>query len=505
MSKRHTFYFISVFLILLIGRLWIAGTGYLEDQDEFLYIWMHMHFADFLHADTWTRCINDMQGQPPEIATRLVEYITTLPIAAALGKSVLHPDVLYFIGLYNIIVSLLILYVFYRILLKLDFSVMLALTGTLVLGTLFNFNMYTRHILPYDQSLLFQLLALNLLLRDQLSPRTILLAGLLSAIGLTNYMGSFTFIFINGGLLIFPYYKEPKVVLKNVLLFTLPFILLVSFYEIFTRMNGSSYLQFIGDYYHTIDSEGSNNEGLTFLFKYFYLVEKWWGLVLLLLFFAGSYLLFKKGTSVKSKHVLLLGILSYLSFGMYIVFFQKMVFEGRILHIYYPFIIIGVMAWLKQQNLWPADRLAIAVIFFACLNYGFVIKDFNSIGYPRNAIYKFHLFEEKGKVDFSFYAEMSPAVHYSQRSKYYIDSVGARILPPGHYLAINVCFLPHFPDSLLKSYKPWRKAETDSIVFEQPDFQSHPAYTLEYCSQYGREFYLKNQLKIRVVKRKVAQ
>ena len=503
MSRRQLILFILALAVLLTGRLLMAGTGYLEDQDEFLFIWIHLHAAAFAHLSTWVDCLFRIQGQPPEVLVRLLEYITLLPVAAASGKQMLHPDILYFMGMYNILVSMFILYVFFRILLKLNFSVELAITGMFLLGTLLNFNMYTRHILPYDNALLFQMLALNLLLRDNVRPRTILMAGLLSAIGLTNYFGGFMFIFINGGYLIFSNYKRPTMALKNSLLFICPFIALALFYEAFAAIDGRSYYVFLKDYYQTVGTEGSFEEGLVYVFLYFYIVEKWWGVVLLCLFFAGNYLLFKRGSSDKAKNLILLGIIGYLTFGSYVFFFHKMVFEGRVFHTYYPFIVLGVVAWLEQQRLFKANMTMVAIVVFACINYCFVIKDFNAVGYPRNAIYKYHLFEEKGKTSFTYLEEIPTKIRYSDRAALCIDSVGPGTLPAGKYLLTNICFLPSYTDSLLQNYRPWHKAETDSVIFEQLHFESYPAYTMDYCTRSTRDFFISKQFKIRVIKRRV--
>ncbi len=500
MSKKQIIYLLSVFALLLIGRISIAGTGYLEDTDELLYIWIHLHFADFTHLSTWSHCMFRVQGQPPEILIRLMEYICLLPIAASMGKSMLHPDILYFMGLFNIVVSLLILYVFFRILLKLKFSFEYALTGVVLLGTLFNYNMYTRHILPYDHALLFQLLALNILLGDNVGYRKIMLAGLFSAIGLTNYLGCFMFMFINFGYLLLSNYKMPKVALMKALFFVLPFLILILCYQALTLADEKSYLSFLGEYSDTVNSGGSFDEGLIYVFLYFYLVEKCWGILLLLLSFAGGYLLFLNINFSKARLVLFLGLIAYLTFGVYVYFFHKMLFSGRVLHIYYPFVIIGVLGLLQQQKILKPAYMIAGIVFFAFISYAFVIKDFNRIGYPRNAIYKYGLFEQKGKVHFSYFEEMYSPMHYSDRANFYIDSTGPTILPSGHYAVGNLGFLVDVPDTLYKYYQPWKKADKDSVVFEQLHFESHPAYTLEYCTRLGRNFYLEKKLKIRVVK-----
>ena len=442
----------------------------------------------------------DMQGQPPEIVIRLVQYISVLPIAELTDKQKLHPDVLYFIGLYNICSSLLVLYVFYHILLKLKFSIELSLAGVIVLGTLFNFNLYTRHILPYDHALLFQLLAFNLLLRDEARHRTILLAGLLSAIGLTNYYGSFMFTFINGGYLIVRYYSIPLVAIKKCLLFILPFFAVVVTYEFLTRFSGSgSYLNFLSQYSKTVNM-ASFDEGLNYIFKYFYQVEKLWGVLVLLLFFVGTYLAFIRSESARVKQVLFLGITAYLSYGIYVYISHKMVFHGRVLHIFYPFVVVGVLSFLQQQRLFSINHVIVGLIILSIINYGFVIKDFNRIGYPRNSIYKYHLFEKHNKVNFTYYEEMASPVHYSSRSEWCIDSLCHVLLPVGYYKACNLCFNFHFPDSAIKSLSLLHIASTDSIVFEQLHFQSHPAYVFEYCTRFGRNYFIEKQLKIRIIK-----
>lgn len=500
MNRKQIIYFVFVFAVLLTGRILIAGKGYLEDPDEFLFIWIDIHVADFGHLSTWTHAVGEMQAQLPELAMRLAEYISLLPIAHATGRQMLSADMLCLMGVYNIVFSLLSLYVFYRILVKLGFTIEMALTGTLLLGTLFNFNIYTRHILPYDQALLWQLLALDILLRKEQRPGTIMLAGLLSAIGLTHYMGGFMFIFINAGFLMLRSYRHKEHAIKNTAYFVAPFIVLVLFYEAILRYEGGSYLSFVYSYSKTIEGEGSNNEGLYFIALYFYLVEKWWGVVLLCLSVMGGLMLFKLKDQYSIRLLFALGTIAYVVFGAYVVFFDQMVFEGRVLHMYYPFVIIGVLIFLQQQKLCRSDMVMWCMVLLACVNYGFVIQDFNAIEYPRHAIYKYHLFEKRGMTDFQYYQELSPALYYSSRARYHIDSTGTTMLPSGHYTLTNICFLPHYPDTLLNSYRPWQPSAGDSVVLEVPHFQSHPAYTLEYCSQYGRQFFIEKQFKIRVVK-----
>ena len=144
--------------------------------------------------------------------------------------------------------------------------------------------------------------------------------------------------------------------------------------------------------------------------------------------------------------------------------------------------------------------MTLALLFLAIINYGFVIKDFNNIGYPRQAIYQYHLFEERGKIDFSYYEEIGNSLSYGDRENWYIDSTGPALIPSGHYTLVNFCFFNHYPDSFIHTYQPFEKSSRDSVVFEKMHFQSHPAYTLEYCTRTGRDFFINKQLKIRVIR-----
>jgi hypothetical protein len=441
-----------------------------------------------------------MQAQPPEIAIRLLEYISILPLSIITGKQMLHPDMLYVVGLYNILISLITLFLFFRILLKLGFTFELSLTGLILLGTLFNYNIYTRHILPYESALMFQLAAFNLLLRPNLTYRAILIAGLLSVIGLTNYLGGFMFIFINGGYLIFSYYKNPRLAFKYVILFSLPFVLLLLFYEVLCRANGMSYIFSLSQYYDTVYTEASLDEGLIYLFLYFYMVEKCWGIAILVLFFVGGFVILRRSDTLKMKQVLLLGIVAYVVYGGYVYFIQTMPFHGRILHMYYPFVIMGVLGFVQYQKLLRSSYMALCMILLASVNYAFVIHDFNRLGYPRSALYRGHLFEEKNRVGFTYYSEIENSLCYEDRADSYIDSMGETRLQPGQYVLVNFCFLNHYPDSFIQNYKPFVKQGTDSVIYENTHFQSHPAYTFEYCTRPARHFFIDKQIKLRVIK-----
>lgn len=501
MSRKQLFFFVGTIVLLLIGRFMLAGTGYLDDQDELLYLWMSDHFQESTQLSFWVGGVTQMQGQPPEMIIRALEYWSLLPVAHALGKQPLHPDVLYFVGLYNILVSVLILYVFFCICRKLLFSVEHAILGMFLLGTLVNFNIYTRHILPYDHALLIHLLALNLLLRKEANLRDVLLAGSLSAIALTWYMGEFVFVVINGSFLIFSSWNNRSRLWKKLFLFGGPFVLLVLIYELCMQWEGKSYLGFIANYSTTVYM-ASFDEGFTYFFIYFWQVEKWWGMLLVVIAFFGiTRTVFNRQAIPNVKALLSIAILAYIAYGAYVYFGHKMVFHGRILHIYFPFVIIGVLVMLQQLKGGLAS-ISIPLLFIGALvNYYFIIQDFKQIGYPRNFIYQNQLFSQQGKVELECYEEMASPVHYCDRASWRIDSIGSTNLDSGKYILSNICFNIHYPDSEIIEYPAYRLQSGDTCIKDQLHFQSHPAYVFEYCDRGGRALYIKKQLKLKVIKR----
>lgn len=498
-NPKQNLLFILVFFFLLIGRLSISGVGYLDDTDEWLYYWIHENNGQFDKSDTWVKGIFAMQGQLPEMLIRIIQYKTVLPIAYHLHKFPLHPDILWFIGLYNITASLLLLFIVYKILRKLDFGFDWSLTGVLLLGTLYNFNIHTRHILPYDHALILQLSAFNLLLRKEISSKNVWGAGLLSAIGLTTYFGSFIFIFINAGLVALRLHSKYTVTVKKLIFFVIPFLLVFGGYELLTRINGRSYWAFVTKYSTTVNM-ASYDEGYDYIFRYFYSVEKIWGVILLIVFVGGVVLLFMQRGNALVKKVTTLGLVAYISYGSMVYFTHKLVFHGRILQPYYLFVLIGVLVALKAIKhkiktlpIWP-------FILLALVNYSFVVQDLNNICYPREAIYRFQLVENPAPIKFHYYEEMATPIHYWQMTNWYIDTSNGIVLPIGEYNVGNLCFNFHYPDSAIHIYPAPKIQAGDSVIFEKLHFQSHPCYVFEYCARNGRNIFIEKQLKIRIVK-----
>lgn len=543
MDKKHYWTLAFIFIILLTGRLFISGCGYLDDTDEITYLYILNNFTELvkLNPHPWSDIIFWLFGYFTETVIRLFQAFLQILFSRASGIPVHHLDAFVVPALFNVFVSLLTLLVFYKILIRLKLPPSSALLGIVLLGSLVNTNIYIRHILPYENSFLFFLTGLLILLKEELQNKDVLLAGLCSALGFTTYMGQFMFVFISYGYLVISNRGSLKSLFKKSCVFFAPFVAIILLFEILSQgFIGKSYVIYSmliksGQHF----GQGSPSQGLYYVFTYFRIVEKWWGIILLVLFFIGVLFTCRGGFNPKINHLLYLAIVSYLVYGCYVVFFKRMHFYGRILHIYYPFIILGVLVFLDQQKAVSKKWAGILMTCAALLNYGFVIAGLNEVGYPRSAIYSQGLIAQEGKVSISYRNEMGCGIYYEDRAKWcmnvvkfydegiskmpeardylekerdytlercrnleesFADNIEHSGLKEGNYLLLNFCFFRHEFDDVYETYHPYAATESDSLIYDKLHFMSYPAYPFEYCAIKGQDFFIGKQLRLRVFK-----
>lgn len=194
-NRKNTVLF-STLTLLLCTRLCIAGRGYLDDTDELLYLYIERNLDALLNGDlkTWSNAMYHIQGQIPEIFIRTIQAGF---IRHFIDEKILSLSSLYYNGVFNCIVSVLQLLFFYKILKKIQVSFRFRIIGLILLGSLVNFTLYTRHILPYDNALLFLLISIYLFIGNQNNRWMVLAAGIFAAIGIFNYLGYiYYFIFL---------------------------------------------------------------------------------------------------------------------------------------------------------------------------------------------------------------------------------------------------------------------------------------------------------------------
>jgi hypothetical protein len=278
---------------------------------------------------------------------------------------------------------------------------------------------------------------------------------------------------------------------------------LLLFFETISRIGSTSYITSAFLLSNAI-IEGSYSEGFSFLFSYLFHVEKFLGIALLIGFLLSFFFVFKKGTYTNAKTLTILAVLSYLAYGTYVYAFHKMVWYGRVLHMYFPFLVIGALVFLNECKFLCRKNIFASLGVVAFINYGYVIYDLNSIAYPRDVLYKFGIAKKYKGIHTNYVYQLINIYDYKEINNSLNADIQKQVLPNGYYDLLNICWLRHYPDSrYINDYQPYNldTVKTENILFSKTHFMSHPAYVFEYCTEAGKKFFVEKKIKIMIIKK----
>jgi hypothetical protein len=395
--KKHQ-WVVVVIVFLLAYRLMLISSG-------------HMFFLDENRFTAALQLVELRWKYPVEALSKFFEvdgrpgYILFSIIPAVMQKGVVmlglvlvgSPRVYDISSFFNILYCLVIfiyLYIILRILVK---DSRFAAMGVLLYGLLANSYVYIRHLLPYDLALALFMAALYLVVRGagqkQFSRRDLFLSGILSGLAYSVYPGYFLFVGIIGGSLFFGS-KERN---KNTVIHLGAALLVLISWEVLAQMVGTSY------YLNSVSitgaiNMGNSSEALAFLPKYLIAAEGYTGYILLML--VASYLLVVwKADRTIFKPIFILAVGGYLFYGVLGTIFHKLVFYGRIIHMFFPLMIIAGVMVLKKY--WPYrwGKITLGLVF------GVVVVSFIRVGipyisldYPKDFFYRYWAEEKAWRI-----------------------------------------------------------------------------------------------------------
>jgi len=497
--NRNTIILILTLFLIGSGMFSLIDKGFLSDTDEFPFVVVIEEFDDLIHLKTKNWIDLTLHADYPilEIGIKLIQTIFAKIYANINHLPLLSEDVLQIYGAFNILVSIGILFIFFKILKNLKFNFQLSILGVILLASLLNTNLYLRHLLSYDESLFFYLIALYYLTKSNLNNKNLLIAGTFMGFGMLSYFGYFTFYFV---LIIFTYFKSDlnlKEKVTQLFYLGLPFSVMLIFIEIIAFTNGDSYILH-NFYFAQSIVQGSPSEALIFVFKYFYQVEQIWGVILLSIFIFTIIKLLKKfkenfnDINNSINLLLLIGTITYLIYGLLAFFSGDFVYYGRLLHMYYPFIILGVVVFINQYK-----KVVVFMIVGGIINFCFSLNKLYKVDYPRSIIYSNNYFENENN-NLTFLNETTCGFQFDKSNSRFL---GKQYTPNNleDLTLINFCFFMHFPDKdFIKSYNQINMGSNYNLISEHNHFMSFPAYTFEYCTSEGRDYFIENDFKIRV-------
>jgi hypothetical protein len=465
-----------VVLVLGIARLACVDRGAFSLPDETRYSRALVMFEALRHGEFRLACADlaEVHARPLAVVLWLIPAAGQT-LLAEVGIPFGDPLSLRVPTTFNVIVSLLLSLALYRLALRLlDGRSLAALACVAVHGLLANSNLYLRHLFPYDMALLLLLLALLQAARPQLALRGALFAGALAALGFTCYPGYYMLVPVAAALvLVGPTSAEIRRRLPLLASFAAGALAVLLLFEGLFRLGGNSYVAQAGALSGTVN-QGSYSEGFTFGLKYLLANELPIGPVLIALgaLHVGATLRAPRDPARRLRpETVVLGaaLLAYLAHACMVQFAQSMVFVGRLLHGYAPFLVLAAVAAVyrfPQRLQRPLLLTLVSLAAVGALRFG---HGFTRLGYPRDVLYELQV-NTSGFDPGQWVHESSPC------SLFHSPPGCGEFVPRGRLRLVNACLQSFYYDS---DFRPHELPAGARVLWRGPHFQSFPAYWFE--------------------------
>jgi hypothetical protein len=401
-------------LALLVGvvvtlvRLSLIGKGTMAFVDESRYVnaMLGLRSLSEGHGQEFLRYINSMGARPGDGIWRAIPGMGQAILLLVFDLNPNAPPSLQVPQAFNVlIVSLnaLLLYHIYRRF----FSVGLALLGLVLYSSLVNTNLYLRHLLPYDHSLFFFFLALTVLLRPRSSVSLKLqaivgvLGGLCYAIYPGYFMGPVLMLALALLGSVETMHSDLLRALKPAAVQLAGLLAVLLMFEGLARLGDTSYWA-SSRYIATTVTQGSFSEGFSFIGSYFWQVEGWLGIGLLVLFGVGLGLSWRAVLSANVPlaerglaRLLTVVFLMWLGYVLVVQVGHKLVFYGRTLHFFAPFIITGALVALRVAG--RTERFRVWLYWgggsVGLVHFGIFLVGYLPVDYPCDVAFRAGIYD----------------------------------------------------------------------------------------------------------------
>lgn len=381
--------------VSVIAKTTLLGKGYLSLPDEFRYIAAQdcIEFFKKGEFDAALSQLFEVQGRPGLVIAAIFPAGVQIVLSNYLMVPYNSATAAWVIYAYNIVIYLLILWCLFRISKKLGFTIYQSLLTLIIFTFTLNGFIYLRHTFPYDTSLLCGLLAFNLLLGDSpQSFRSLIFQGLAIAACFLIYPGYFPLVFAFAFCWLFQNRASFGSVdwIKQGLVFSAAFSVPFIFIELVAGMCGKSYFFDAKQLSQTI-IEGSFEEGFSFLLKYLWQVEQGLGLfymlgLIIMLYLIFSKFIYKKTALNRAEWLFVTITIGFIFYASLVFFLHKMVFYGRIIHQFIPFMamfaIYGLFQVIEGEKF--RKQLTVALPVFMLILSIPAYSQYSGMEYPRD-------------------------------------------------------------------------------------------------------------------------
>ncbi|WP_426060734.1 hypothetical protein [Hymenobacter sp. B1770] len=482
------FYFAILTIILLRSSL--IGHGLTSFVDEYRYFFTLEAVKNFAEGNLKEGIVSlySTQGRPGDAFIRLLPAIIQAGLFKIFNINTNTPASLVTAAWMNWVILIINTVLFYSIA-KSFFNDKWSRVAVVMYASLVNSNIYIRHILPYDISICFFLIALLLIVKgykNEFPEKKIpvFTVGLISGLCFVTYPGYFMAPLILGIMMIeFPFgINAFRKLILRVSVYIAGFTSIILIFELIARLGGVSYINSSQTLSATI-TQGDFSEGYSFAVLYLIKVERVLGsilLILLLLSFVSLLRIIIKFPAHIDKFQaqrILLTIALILSWGCYasLVFYgHKLVFYGRTLHLFMPLLILVGMYGIASVNRAGARYLLVAASLASFLIF---FVDYSKVVYVKDAAFAKKIFSPLpllrmrsntacGNEEFKF----EPF-----QSKYKNETGNSQSKEKNALLLVNFGYL--YP---IRCYRPLGDMRNRGILLVQGDYMAKfPAYQFE--------------------------
>jgi hypothetical protein len=483
-------------LVLLVVvaayRLTLLGRGATAFVDETLY------FASVIALQALAGGHLRAAAEAVTIARgRQVAAILQLPVAAlqaapsAFGvpasnlRSLLIPTAV------NVVVSLAIVWLFFRISVVLSRNPWASVTATAAYALLVNTNLYIRHLLPYDWSLLVGVVAVWLMVTRRATARLAFTIGVAGGVIVGLYSGYYLLAAVIGVAFVirlvprgwWPVCQGSAAVAAGV-------AIVVVALEVVCRAGGVSYIESSRILGRSINL-GSFDEGWTFLPAYLWGVEGVSGALLLVatvvgLVRAGARVW--RGVATDIDWLLLSALLGWMAQAALSANARAIVLYGRLIHPWMFFMALALgdaVATIRRETI---RRVVCGLVWLAAVgSWSMPARAYYRLAYPPDVLYSLRIDTTRLPPD-RMVCELTPGTSYASpgpldrqtRFPYTSDT---------NYLLINFCQGPPSHRAFIEINEPQ--------LFDGPHWLTFPAYAFEGFTPAAREEITRNGYRVR--------
>ena len=387
----------------------------------------------------------------------------------------------------NVLVTLLSLFLVFRIGMILSGDELAALAGAAAYAFLVNSNVYVRHVLPYDWALSAGLLALWLSLTRPRTNGLAVVTGALTGVVLTIYTGYYPLCGVLGVAILWDTWANAtsrRDAVRFAILFALSSAAVVLAMELLFRAGGLSYIDSLRGVRRDIVFT-SYDDGWVFLVNYLLDVERLSGLVLILGSFVYAWRLLlriRRGVLRPIDRLMLPAVAAWAVQATSSIHLNAIPLFGRLIHPWMPF-----LAWMLADALTyaPASQRRNAfggVAAAVAISWAAAAWQYVPLRYPADVLYGMGIDTTKLSADQKL-CELYPGTSYTSPGP--IDRVtNAPYTDDSNYLLLNFCqALPEVPRPRQTAAIPANATR----LFDGPHWMSFPAYAYEGLIKADRE------------------